>query len=189
VWDKWTCFDGTSSRADFVFDQERSVYICPGGKLLHTTGTVIDGGTLRYRASKRACDICALKLRCSPSTPARQIPRDLHEDARDVAHALAKTQVYEQSGRERKKVEMRFAAVVCTSGSVLLIGSAAAAGLTGAQLQELLTGKSVYLENTAASTAGAGQGVLHYAADGTALYKTGSGRVLHGTWIIKDNTS
>ena len=76
---------------------------------LHTTGTVIDGGTLRYRASKRDCDTCALKLRCSPNTPMRQIPRDVHEEARDVARALAKTEAYEQSRRERKKVEMRFA--------------------------------------------------------------------------------
>ncbi|MGA8614949.1 MAG: hypothetical protein WB760_25395 [Xanthobacteraceae bacterium] len=73
--------------------------------------------------------------------------------------------------------------------SVHLIGSAVAADLTGAELKELLTGKSVYLQNTATSTAGAGQSVLYYAADGTALYKTGSGRVLHGTWTIKDNTT
>ena len=34
VWDKSTRSDGTFSRADFVFDRERNVYICPGGKLL-----------------------------------------------------------------------------------------------------------------------------------------------------------
>jgi len=67
---------------------------------------VIDGSTLRYRATKRDCDVCAFKMRCCPHTPARQIPRDLHEDARDVARALAKTEAYEQSRRERKKVEM-----------------------------------------------------------------------------------
>ncbi len=39
----------------------------------------------------------------------RYVPRDLHEDARDVARALVKTEAYEQSRRERKKVEMRFA--------------------------------------------------------------------------------
>jgi hypothetical protein len=39
----------------------------------------------------------------------RQIPRDVHEDARDVARALSKTEAYEQSRRERKKIEMRFA--------------------------------------------------------------------------------
>jgi hypothetical protein len=80
-----------------------SAYICPGEKLLHTTGTVIDGGTLRYRASKIDCDVCAFKMRCCPSTPTRYVPRDLHEDARDVARALAKTEAYEQSRRERNR--------------------------------------------------------------------------------------
>ena len=79
-------------------------------------------------------------------------------------------------------------AMVSTTSSIVLIGSAMAADLTGAQLKELFAGKSVYLENTATSTAGAGQGVLYYAADGTALYKTGSGKILHGKWIIKENT-
>jgi hypothetical protein len=36
---------------------------------------------------------------------ARHIPRNLHE----VAHALTKIEAFEQSRRERKKVEMRFA--------------------------------------------------------------------------------
>jgi hypothetical protein len=90
VWDKSARSDGTFSRADFVFDRSRNVYICPNGKLLHTTGTVIDGSTLRYRASKLDCDVCAFKMQCSPHTPARQIPREVHEDARDVARALAK---------------------------------------------------------------------------------------------------
>ena len=135
VWDKSMRSDGTFSRADFVFDRERNVYICPGGKLLHTTGTVIDGGTLRYRASKRDCDICALKLRCSPNTPARQIPRDLHEDARDVARALAKTQAYEQSRRERKKVEMRFAHMK----RIFKLDRLRLRGLSGAKDEVLLT--------------------------------------------------
>ena len=71
VWDKSARSDGTFSRADFVFDRERNIYICPGGKLLHTTGTVIEGGTLRYRASKRDCDVCAFKMQCCPNTPMR----------------------------------------------------------------------------------------------------------------------
>ena len=109
VWDKSVRSDGTFRRADFVFDRSRNVYICPGGKLLHTTGTVIDDSTLRYRASKRDCDLCAFKMQCCPNTPARQIPRDLDEDARNVARALARTEAFERSRRERKKVEMRFA--------------------------------------------------------------------------------
>ena len=109
VIDKSTREDGTFSRADFVFDKERNVYVCPNNKLLHTTGTVHDGYALRYRASKADCDVCALKMRCCPNTPMRYVPRDLHEDARDVARALAKTAAFEQSRRSRKRVEMLFA--------------------------------------------------------------------------------
>ena len=109
VIDKSNREDGTLSRADFSFDKDRDVYICPNGKLLHTTGTIYDGTTLRYRASKLDCDVCAFKMKCCPNTPARQIPRDLHEDARDVARALAKTEAFEQSRRNRKRVEMLFA--------------------------------------------------------------------------------
>jgi transposase len=109
VIDKSRREDGTFSRADFAFDKERNVYVCPNNKLLHTTGTVHDGYALRYRASKADCDVCAFKMRCCPSTPMRYVPRDLHEDARDVARALAKTEAFEQSRRSRKRVEMLFA--------------------------------------------------------------------------------
>jgi Transposase DDE domain len=40
---------------------------------------------------------------------ARKIPRDVHEDARDVARALASTPEHEAACRCRKKVEMLFA--------------------------------------------------------------------------------
>ena len=71
VIDKSRREDGTFSRADFVFDKERDVYVCPNNKLLHTTGTVHDGYALRYRASKADCDVCAFKMRYCPSTPMR----------------------------------------------------------------------------------------------------------------------
>jgi hypothetical protein len=80
-------------------------------------------------------------------------------------------------------------AVIAAVGSVFLIGSAAAADMTGAQIKELLSGNSLYLENTASSSGGAGQGVIYYAADGSALFKTAKGSILHGTWSIKDNTA
>jgi DDE family transposase len=37
------------------------------------------------------------------------IPRDVSEDARDVARALSRTEAFEQSRRDRKRVEMLFA--------------------------------------------------------------------------------
>ena len=102
VIDKSKREDGTFSREDFTFDKERNVYVCPAGKLLMTTGTVIDGGTLRYLASTSDCQGCPLKVQCCPKAPFRTIPRSIYEEARDVARALAKTKAFEQSRRERK---------------------------------------------------------------------------------------
>jgi transposase len=101
--------DGTFSRSDFRWDRRRGVYICPNNKVLHTTGTVYDGTLLRYRASKFDCDACPFKMRCCPNTSARHVPRDLQEDARDVARRLMGTTRFLKSRDERKRVEMRFA--------------------------------------------------------------------------------
>jgi hypothetical protein len=109
VIDKSKREDGSLSRDDFTFDKERNVYICPEGKLLTTTGAVGPDHTLRYIALKRDCDACPLKPRCCPKTPSRKVTRDVHEDARDVARALSKTEAFEQSRRDRKRVEMLFA--------------------------------------------------------------------------------
>ena len=109
VIDMSTRKDGTFSRADFTFDKDRNVYVCPMGKLLKTTGRILAEHKYRYIASTCDCGPCPLKSKCCPNTPARMIPRDINEDARDVARALAGTQAFEQSRRDRKRVEMLFA--------------------------------------------------------------------------------
>jgi transposase len=109
VWDMSQRHDGTFSRADFTFDEERNVYICPAGKLLATTGKVHDGRTILYRASTRDCGPCPLKPKCCPKLSWRKVPRDVNEKARDHARALMGTPEFEKSRDERKRVEMRFA--------------------------------------------------------------------------------
>jgi len=110
VIDKSNREDGTFSRSDFRYDAEGNAYHCPAGKTLTTTGTLVnDGATLLYRASKLDCDRCSLKSRCCPKEPARKIPRNVHEHARDVARSLASTEAFEHSRRDRKRIEMRFA--------------------------------------------------------------------------------
>jgi hypothetical protein len=81
--------------------------------------------------------------------------------------------------------------VLAALGSVCLIGSASAAEMTGAEIKEFVTDKTIYLDlNTAGSIVGTtGQSVLYFAADGTALNKTPKGETWHGTWVIKENTS
>jgi len=109
VIDKSKREDGSLSREDFTFDKERNVYVCPQGKLLHTTGRVHDGETLLYRARTSDWGPCPLKAKCCPKAPWRKIPCSIYEDARAAARALANTQAFEQSRRDRKRVEMLFA--------------------------------------------------------------------------------
>jgi hypothetical protein len=109
VRDKSDRDDGTFSRSDFRWDKRGGHYICPNGKVLRTSGTIHGGRTLLYRASKLDCDVCLLKAKCCPKEPARKIPRDLHEDARDVARRKMNTKAFLKSRDQRKKVEMRFA--------------------------------------------------------------------------------
>ncbi len=76
VWDRSQREDGTFSRKDFRFDKKGDVYFCPQGKILETTGRLVNGGaTLLYRASKYDCAPCPLKAQCCPKAPARKIPR------------------------------------------------------------------------------------------------------------------
>jgi transposase len=109
VIDKSKREDGTFSREDFRFDPERNIYLCPAGKVLTTTGHIGPDHAIRYQASLSDCRACVLKPKCCPKMPARRIVRDVNEDARDIARALAKTEAFERSRRYRKSVEMLFA--------------------------------------------------------------------------------
>ena len=68
---------------------------CPGGEAVTSTGTSIDGQYVHYQCSKDRLLICSFKTQCCPdSGRAARSPRDLHEDARDVARALANTRAF-----------------------------------------------------------------------------------------------
>src|SRR5690348_17641692 len=80
VFDKSARTDGTFSRHDFTYDHAEDVYRCPAGKVLTTTGALVnDGATMLYLASKRDCDRCALKSRCCPKQASRRVPRSIYE--------------------------------------------------------------------------------------------------------------
>jgi hypothetical protein len=79
-------------------------------------------------------------------------------------------------------------AIVVAAGISGLIGSALAADMTAADIKAFLSGQTVYLETTAASAGGQpGQSVIYWAEDGTALFKTPAGTIMHGKWEIKGN--
>jgi len=109
VWDRSERDDGTFGRSAFTFDAAQNRYECPGGKFLKTSWRVRKKNPFIYHASQYDCLPCALKAKCCPNTPNRKITRSPHEPARDVARAIAKTDAYRQSRKDRKKVEMLFA--------------------------------------------------------------------------------
>ena len=98
--------DGTFSREDFRFDKERNVYVCPAGKLLTTTGQV--SPTTRSAISARAA-VSGLPAQgemqnASPTDHARRPRGGARRRPRARQNAA-----FEQSRRDRKRVEMLFA--------------------------------------------------------------------------------
>jgi hypothetical protein len=82
-------------------------------------------------ASMRDCRSCLLKTQCCPKAPFRRVPRSIYEEARDVARELAKTEAFERSRRDRKRVEMLFAHLK----RILRLGRLRLRGPRGAQFE------------------------------------------------------
>ena len=151
--DKSERTDGTFSRSDFTFDTERDLYVCPGGKELRKSRRafstpregVAQDGAIRYRAAQRDCEACALKPKCCPNMLARKIARSVHEAARDKVRAIAKTEAYAVSCRERKKVEMLFAHLK----RILRLGRLRLRGPNGAKDEFLLAATAQNLRKLA----------------------------------------
>jgi len=157
VFDKSKRDDGTFSREDFAYDVEGDIYICPAGKTLRTTDRrVNDGATLLYRASTIDCGPCPLKPKCSPKEPARKVPRSIHEGARDMARDIAKTDAYETSRKNRKKVEMLFAHLK----RILKLGRLRLRGPCGARDEFLLAATAQNLRKLAKLATGPPPAVL-----------------------------
>jgi transposase len=109
LWDMSERDDGTFSRADFIFDKKRNIYVCPAGSKLTTTGHISTDYGIRYMASLLDCRRCPLKPRCCPNMSSRRIVRYVDENARNLARRKMKTKAFSQSRNQRKRVEMRFA--------------------------------------------------------------------------------
>jgi hypothetical protein len=99
---------GRFTKEDFVFNRDRNVYICPAGAELTHAGLIDQGRILPYRASKNDCSILHTQGPMHHSTGPQGLARH-RRDVRDQVRALAVTEAFQISRRERKKVEMRFA--------------------------------------------------------------------------------
>lgn len=153
VWDRTERHDGTLSCSEFMWDGRANEYRCPQGHALLSDrrqftkprDRITKAGTIIYAASKYDCTGCSMKQQCCPNTPARKITRSLHEDARDLARALATTPEYRQSRRDRKKVEMLFAHLK----RILKLDRLRLRGLSGARDEFLLAATAQNLRRMA----------------------------------------
>jgi hypothetical protein len=146
VWDQSeVSANGKFPRADFAYDHERDLYICPGGKELKTSGTVHDGTTIKYLAKRSDCAACPLKRQCTTGLE-RRLSRDVHQDARDYAQALMQTEAYRVSRVARKKIETLFGEAKHNLALVRL----RLRGLSGARDEFLLTAAVQNLKRLAA---------------------------------------
>ena len=77
----------------------------------HCTRThVTKAETIIYRSRQSDCASCPTEVALLPEhTRSRKITRSIYEAARNVARDIAKTRLYRQSRKDRKKVEMLFA--------------------------------------------------------------------------------
>jgi hypothetical protein len=87
-------------------------------------------------------------------------------------------------------MNIRVCSIAIAAGVLGFVNLAQAADMTGAEIKTFLSDKTAYLETTTASAAAqAGNVIIYWAADGTALYKTPAGSIMHGKWEIKGNTN
>jgi len=153
VWDKTQRNDETLSSSDFQWEEQADEYRCPEGhalrnqwrafKNLRTHVTKAD--TIIYRSSQSDCATCPMKTRCCPNTPIRKIARSVHQSARNIARDIAKTDVYKQSRKDRKKVEMLFAHLK----RILKLDRLRLRGLSGANDEFLLAATAQNLRRMA----------------------------------------
>ena len=135
VWDRSeVAADGKFVRADFTYDVDRDLYVCPGGKELKTSGAVHDGTTIKYIARRSDCAQCPYKPKCTTGRE-RRVSRDVNQEARDYTQALMDTEAYAASSGQRKKIERLFG----EAKHILSMVRLRLRGLSGAHDEFLLT--------------------------------------------------
>lgn len=143
--------DDTWTRTDLGWDAENDQYICPEGRALKQFRRNYSDpnqgpagkGRAKYRSLKLTCKVCPSKPNCGPNTDAKSITREEHEDARQVARDLAKTDEYVIAMKLRKKVEMLFAHLK----RILGLGRLRLRGPSGADDEFLLAATAQNLRN------------------------------------------
>jgi len=80
---------GIFGREEFVYDEGRDVYVCPGGQELKRRMYNRKRNTYEYKASAGVCGGCSLRGRCTRAKDGRSVKRHVRQEELDVMRAVA----------------------------------------------------------------------------------------------------
>lgn len=88
--------------AQFIYDSERDVYVCPEGTLLRPFRRSFQQERVQYRAKAAICTACPVKAACTASDEGRVVHRSFHAEYLERVRAYHETEEYQRAMRKRK---------------------------------------------------------------------------------------
>ena len=88
--------------AQFTYDGERDVYICPEGTLLRPFRRSLRQERVQYRAAAAICNACPVKAACTPSDAGRVVHRSFHAAYLERVRGYHETEEYQKAMRKRQ---------------------------------------------------------------------------------------
>lgn len=88
--------------AQFRYDAERDVYVCPAGALLRPFRRELKAEKVEYRAAATICNACPRKAECTPSEQGRSVHRSFHAEYLKRVQGYHETEAYQKAMRKRK---------------------------------------------------------------------------------------
>jgi hypothetical protein len=88
--------------AQFTYDAEHHVYVCPQGVLMRPYRRSYTQERVQYRAEAAVCNACPVKAECTPSAHGRVVHRSFHAEYLDRVRSYHETEAYHRAMRKRK---------------------------------------------------------------------------------------
>lgn len=97
--DRRTAYYGKSA---FTYDAEHDRYLCPQGTMLSRHRAKYTQGLIEYRADRRICNACPVKVACTESDHGRSLHHSLYEAYLDRVRGYHATEAYAKAMRKRQ---------------------------------------------------------------------------------------
>lgn len=92
--------DRKIKKSDFIYDERRDCFVCPGGHTLEVKSEGSDGSKV-YQASRKDCDACTYRDRCCRSKKGE--PRKISTDDKEGLRKQMVEKMEQESSKEKYK--------------------------------------------------------------------------------------